>query len=129
MFSSRLYFNQGRPFALKICSGLFSFSYLNLFSAFVALISEKKRFYFCNRLFIDFTIIKTFYAFWILIFLITGNDLKCLFSLLLYFSWNECTDDDLYLNILHVCPASFKEMSCLVAKIESLFFRNRRHCL
>ena len=36
-FSSRSYFNQGRPshhFALKIHSGLFSFSYLNLFSAF-----------------------------------------------------------------------------------------------
>ena len=39
-FSSRSYFNQGRPshyFALKIRSDLFSFSYLNFFSAFVAL--------------------------------------------------------------------------------------------
>jgi hypothetical protein len=37
------------------------------------------------------------------------KDLKCLFFLLLYFSQNEGTDDDLYLNIL--CPTSFKEMS------------------
>jgi hypothetical protein len=39
-FSSWSYFNQGRPshhFALKIRLGIFSCSYLNLFSAFVAL--------------------------------------------------------------------------------------------
>ena len=34
--------------------------------------------------------------------LLSGKDLKCLFSLLLYFSWNAGTDDDLYLTIL--CP-------------------------
>ena len=40
---------------------------------------------------------------------------QLIWSSILYFSRNECTDDDLYLNILHVCPTSFKEMSCLVA--------------
>ena len=42
----------------------------------------------------------TRFEFWFFDF--TGKDLKCLFSLLLYFSLNEGTDDDLYLNIL--CP-------------------------
>ena len=75
----------------------------------MTLISKKKRFYFCNRLFIYFTIIKIFYPFWILIFFqFTGKDLKCLFSLLLYFSRNEGTDDNLYLNIYVL--TSFKEM-------------------
>ena len=50
----------------------------------------------------------TRFEFWL--FQFTDKDLKCLFSLLLYFSWNEGTDDDLYLNILPVCPTSFKEM-------------------
>ena len=42
----------------------------------------------------------TQFEFWF--FKFTGKYLKCLFSLLLYFSRNEGTDNDLYLNIL--CP-------------------------
>jgi hypothetical protein len=44
----------------------------------------------------------------LIFFQFTGKDLKCLFSLLLYFSWNEGTDDNLYLNIYVL--TSFKEM-------------------
>ena len=47
----------------------------------------KKRFYFCNRLFIYFTIIKTFYPFWILIFLIYRQGFKMfIFSTTVFFA-------------------------------------------
>ena len=74
-------------------------------------ISKKKWFYFCNRLFIYFTIIKTFYLFWILIFLIYRQGFKMfIFSTTVSFAerkyrWRFVSQ---YLT-------SFKEMSCLVA--------------
>jgi hypothetical protein len=47
----------------------------------------KKWFYFCNRLFIYFTIIKTFYPFWILIFLIYRQGFKMfIFSTTVFFA-------------------------------------------
>jgi hypothetical protein len=47
----------------------------------MTLISKKKQIYFCNRLFIYFTIIKTFYPFWIFIFLIYRQEFKMVFFL------------------------------------------------
>ena len=55
-------------------------------------------------------------------FQFTGNDLKCLFSLLLYFSQNECTDDDLYLNYLYIYMYS---QTCLSDPLYTTSFVSR----